>query len=77
LIICPFISIIGLSFDKRDNRMHIMTRREEEIFDKLLKLADGDSSLLERAFRESSIKYEEADLKDVVNYLVKHRPQAA
>jgi hypothetical protein len=60
--------------------MPIMTREEEEILDKLIRLAGGDLLLVERAFKEISSKSEKPDLIDIVRYIEaqkKQQPRAA
>jgi hypothetical protein len=49
--------------------MRIMTRKEEQILDKLMVLANGNVLLVEQAFREARRKAK-PDLKDVVNFIV-------
>lgn len=52
--------------------MPIMTRKEEEILDKLMRLAQGDPRLVERALKECSQEKAEPDLKDIVAYIKRH-----
>lgn len=52
--------------------MPIMTRKEEEILDKLTRLARGDLVLVERAFKECTRYSAEPDLKDIVAFIKRH-----
>jgi hypothetical protein len=49
--------------------MQVMTRVEEEVLRKLVALARGDATLVERAFRASIQNKDEPDLADVVDYI--------
>lgn len=52
----------------------LVTMKNSELIDQLLLIADGDSDLVNEAIRVSATDHNEADLKDVVNYILAHRP---
>lgn len=57
-----------------------ITMKSSELFDRLVEIANGDARLVEDAIRASATGPDrEADLKDVVHYILNHipEPQAA
>jgi hypothetical protein len=52
----------------------LVTLKNSELFDQLVMIADGDSRLVEEAIRASAKgPDEEADLKEVVDFIVARR----
>jgi hypothetical protein len=52
----------------------VVTMKNSELIDQLLTIANGDSDLVNEAIRVSATgPNNEADLKDVVAYIVAHR----
>jgi hypothetical protein len=52
----------------------LVTMKNSELFDQLLVIANGDAKLVEEAIRISAKgPNEEADLKEVVDFIVAHR----
>jgi hypothetical protein len=52
----------------------LVTMKSSELIDKLLMIAHGDSRLVDAAILASSTGPQgEADLKDVVDYIISHR----
>lgn len=51
----------------------LVTMKSSELFDRLVEIANGDVRLVETAIREcASAPSREADLKDVVQYILDH-----
>lgn len=53
--------------------MQFMDRQQTEILNKLVYIADGDTSLVEEAIRACSPQDGAAPLKDVIDYIETHR----
>ena len=54
----------------------LVTMKSSELFDQLVEIAGGDARLVENAIREcASASSGEADLKDVVQYILDHLPE--
>lgn len=54
----------------------LVTMKSSELFDQLVEIADGDVRLVEDAVRNcASGPSGEADLKDVVQYILDHLPE--
>ena len=51
----------------------LVTMRNSELVNKLVVLADGNIDLVQNAIRATADKNGEADLKKVVDYIVKNR----
>jgi len=55
--------------------MKVMTKRELDLYTRLIKLAGGDVSLVEQAIRQSASKEGRARLNDVMNSLQKRKDE--
>jgi hypothetical protein len=54
----------------------LVTMKNPDLVNKLLRLADGDIELVQRAIRASAERGSQgADLTKVVQYIIKHRPR--
>ncbi|UGY27182.1 hypothetical protein HU675_0010715 [Bradyrhizobium septentrionale] len=52
----------------------LVTMKSSELFDRLVEIANGDARLVEEAIRASATAPDgEADLKDVVQYIMDHQ----
>jgi hypothetical protein len=51
----------------------LVTMKNSELIDQLVLIANGDIDLVSRAIRACAKADEEADLKEVVDYIVAHR----
>jgi hypothetical protein len=51
----------------------LVTMKNSELIDKLVLIANGDIDLVNAAIRYCAKGDEEADLKEVVDYIVSHR----
>ena len=51
----------------------LVTMRNSELIEQLVLIANGDIDLVTRAIRACAKANEEADLKEVVDYIVTHR----
>jgi hypothetical protein len=56
--------------------MQFMDRKQTEILNKLVYIADGDTRLVEEAIRACSTQDGAAPLEDVVHYIETHRGRA-
>ncbi len=56
--------------------MRVMTEKQSEMLDKLVRLANGDALLVERAIRETSPGEDAAKLEDIVRFIVKNRKES-
>lgn len=52
--------------------MKVMSRKEQQIYSRLIKLAGGDVSLVEKAIRQSANKEGKAKLPEVMQSLRKN-----
>lgn len=57
----------------REDTMQFMDRKQTEILNKLVYIADGDTRLVEEAIRACSPQDGAAPLEDVVHYIETHR----
>ncbi|GAB9236815.1 hypothetical protein [Bradyrhizobium diazoefficiens] len=54
-----------------------VTMKSSELFDRLVEIANGDARLVEAAIQASATDPNgEADLKDVVQYILSHLPES-
>jgi hypothetical protein len=53
--------------------MRIMTDKQSDNLRELLRIANGDSALVNKAIREAARGRRAAPVEDVVKYILKHR----
>jgi hypothetical protein len=51
-----------------------MTKKQEQVLHRLVRLAQGDPLLVERALRATADEDKISNLGDVVTYITKHAP---